>query len=94
MNITAYAEEITVKQMGVIDYQVIDAAQSVGKKYPVVIGHVTVIRGFLHYTGDRYSTHKGVTAIIAPTRTEGPNRADTIRRVLREGLEHGRDDRS
>lgn len=94
MNITAYAEEITVNRMGMTDYQVIDAAQSVGKKYPVVIGHVTVIHGFLHYTGDRYSTHKGVYAVIEPRLPEGPNHPDTIRRVLREGLRHGRDDRS
>jgi hypothetical protein len=92
-DITAYASEIMVNRTGSVDYQVIDAAQSVGKEYPVVIGHVTVINGFLHYTGDRYSTHKGVYAIIAPRMAEGPNHPDTIALVLREGLKNGRDDR-
>jgi hypothetical protein len=91
--ITAYAEEITVNRMGATDYQVIDAAQSVGKKYPVVIGHVNVIHGFLHYTGDRYSTHKGVEAVIAPKAAQGPNHAETIQLALRAGITSGRDDR-
>ena len=91
--ITAYAEEITVNRMGATDYQVIDAAQSVGKKYPVVIGHVSVIKGFLHYTGDNYSTHKGVNAVIAPKAAQGPNHPETIKLALRAGITSGRDDR-
>lgn len=95
MNITAYASEITIKSMQSGEYQVIDAPASVGKKYPAVIGHVTRIRGgFLHFTGDRYSHMKGIEAVFAPNMAEGPNHTETIRRVLREGLANGRDDRS
>lgn len=92
MNITAYAEETEIKWMAG-QYQVIDAAQSVGKKHPVVIGVATVERGFIHYYGNHYSSHKGVYAIFRGTRAEGPNHPETIQRVLREGLVHGRDDR-
>jgi hypothetical protein len=93
MNITAYAEEVDFQSNGANQFLVIDAAQSVGKKYPVVIASVTVLKGFLHYVGDRYSTHNGVTAVIAPRMQEGPNHRETIKRVLREGIANGRDDR-
>lgn len=94
MNITAYAEEITVEGSAARGgYRVIDAAQSVGKKYPVAIGWVDVKHGFLHYQGYKGSTHEGVSAVIAPVMAEGPNHSETIRRVLREGLRNGRDDR-
>jgi hypothetical protein len=91
--VTAYAENITVNCVQYGEYQVIDDAASVGKRYPVVIGHATIVRGFVHYIGDRYTAHKGLTAVIAPTAAEGPNYDETIKRVLREGLENGRDDR-
>ena len=90
----AYAFEITVEgspaQGG---YKVIDAAQSVGKKYPVVIGWVDVKYGFLHYQGYKGTTHEGVTAVFKGTIAEGPNHRETIERVLEEGLLNGRDDR-
>lgn len=97
--ITAYAPIIDIKRMGAIDYQVIDAAQSVGKKYPVVIGHVTILKGFLHYTGDRYSTHKGVEAVISPTykledgSTMCGDPMGALESALRTGIKSGRDDR-
>lgn len=90
--ITAYAEEIEVQWMAG-QYLVIDAAQSVGKKYPVVIGTATIVKGFIHYVGDNYSTHKGVSAFIAPKAAQGPNHAETIKLALREGITSGRDDR-
>lgn len=90
--ITAYAEEIEVRRMAG-QYLVIDAAQSVGKKYPVVIGTATVAKGFIHYVGDNYSTHRGVSAFIAPKAEQGPNHAETLKLALREGITSGRDDR-
>lgn len=93
-NITAYAEEITVEgSVARGGYLVIDAAQSVGKRYPVAIGWVDVKHGFLHYQGYKGSTHEGVTAVVAPNTAEGPNHSATLARVLREGLKNGRDDR-
>lgn len=91
MNITAYAEETEIQWLAG-QYLVIDAAQSVGKKYPVVIGTATIIRGFIHYVGDNYSAHKGVKAIFKGNMAEGPNYPETIQRVLQEGLANGRDD--
>ena len=94
MNITAYAEEITVEGSHARGgYLVIDAAQSVSRKNPVAIGWVDIKHGFLHYQGYKGSTHEGVTAVIAPNMAEGPNHSETIARVLREGLRNGRDDR-
>jgi len=90
MNITAYAPEVTTTRMIGGDYQVIDAAASVGKKYPVVIGNVTVIRGFGHFVGDRYSHMKGIEAVIA---LSGGNSMDNVREALKNGLQNGRDDR-
>jgi hypothetical protein len=92
-NITAYAEEVTVTRNGSDGYRIADTALSARAGYPVVIAYVTVARGFLHYTGDRFSAHKGIEAVIAPRMEEGPNHPETIRRVLREGLVNGRDDR-
>lgn len=92
--ITAYAEEITVEGSAARGgYRIIDAAQSVGKKYPVMIGWVDVKHGFLHYQGEKGSTHEGVYAVIAPKAAQGPNHSETIRLALREGIKNGRDDR-
>jgi hypothetical protein len=99
-SITAYAEFAELVRQGATDYQVIDAAQSVGKKYPHVIGHVNVIRGFAYFTGDRYSAANGVEAIIAPSypmEDGGKMTGDLIGAVqyaLKHGLKSGRDDRS
>jgi hypothetical protein len=90
MNITAYAEEISFQAQGFANYLVIDDAASVGKKYPEVIGHVTVIRGYGHFVGDRYSAAKGVEAVIA---LSGGNSMNSVRKALQGGLKAGRDDR-
>lgn len=88
--ITAYCEFPEFKRQGFNGYLVIDAAQSVGKKYPHVIGHVTVLKGFGHFVGDRYSAAKGVEAVIA---LSGGNTMDNVREALTTGLKSGRDDR-
>jgi hypothetical protein len=89
MNITAYAEEVSFNRTGARDYGVIDAAASVGRKYPVVIGHVTIIRGFAHFTGEHFSALRGLKAVIA---IDNASMKDTITKALREGIKHGRDD--
>lgn len=91
----AYAEMVTIEGSHARGgYRVIDAAQSVGKKYPVMIGWVDVKYGFLHYAGTKGTTHEGVKAIFTGTIAEGPNHKETIARVLKEGLLNGRDDRN
>lgn len=99
MNITAYLPEADIKPAaGFGEFHVIDAAQSVGKKYPVKVGHVTIIRGFIHYTGDRYSTHKGVEAVISPTYKLEDGRPmcgdpmGALELALKTGIKNGRDD--
>ena len=90
MNITtAYAENVRFDRMGATDYNVIDEAASVGKKHPVVIGHVTVIRGFGHFTGDRYTHMKGIKAIV---RLSGGGDMTQIEESLKFGLRSGRND--
>lgn len=97
--ITAYAPIIDIKRMGAIDYQVIDAAQSVGKKYPVVIGQATILKGFVHYVGARHTTHQGVEAVISPTykledgSTMCGDPMGALEAALKAGLKSGRDDR-
>jgi hypothetical protein len=88
---TEFPEVADNTHLGWGEHQIIDAAASVGKKYPVVIGHVTVIRGFGHFTGDHFSAFKGITAVIA---LSGANSMDNVLEALRTGLKDGRDDRS
>lgn len=83
----AYAPLVKVNRVGNGEYAVIDP--TVNRK----VGHVSVIRGFLHYEGIRRTAHEGVSAVIAPSSAEGPNHVETIERVLTEGLRGGRDDR-
>jgi len=97
--ITAYAPIVDIRPaVGYGNYQVIDAAQSVGKDRPVVIGHVNIIRGFIHYTGDQYSTHKGVYAVINPTyklengSTMCGDPLGALEAALKTGIKNGRDD--
>jgi hypothetical protein len=91
MNITGYCEFAESQQMQHANYLIIDAAQSVGKDYPHVIGHVTVIRGFGHFVGDRYSALKGLEAVVA---LHGGGGMGAIIDALKTGLKNGRDDRS
>jgi hypothetical protein len=91
MNATAYAENIRFDAIPGGGHLVIDEAASVGKKYPVVLGHVATIRGFGHFVGDRYTHLKGFNAVVAL----GPaNSMDPLAEALRSGLANGRDDRS
>lgn len=96
--ITAYAPIIDIVCMNATDYQVIDAPQSVGKKYPVVVGYVNIIRGFIHYTGASCSTHEGVYAVIEPSYPleDGGRRVGdykgAIEYALKNGLRSGRRD--
>lgn len=86
---TAFASEVSFRRNGSDGYTVIDDAASVGKAYPEVIGYVTVIRGFGHFTGDRYSHMKGIEAVI---RLGGGNSPEAVAEALRNGLVHGRND--
>lgn len=97
--ITAYLPEADIKAAaGFGEFHVYDAAQSVGKKYPVKVGHASIIRGFVHYVGDNYSTHKGVTAVIRPDYLlEDGSRMcgdplGALESALKAGLKSGRDD--
>lgn len=99
MNITAYLPEADIKAaIGYGEFHVYDAAQSVGKKYPVKVGHASIIRGFVHYVGDRYSTHKGVKAVISPTyklengSTMCGDPMGALEAALKTGIKNGRDD--
>lgn len=79
-------------------YHVIDAAQSLGKRFPVIVGHVSIIRGFIHYVGDRYSAHQGIEAVIKPSYTledgslQCGDPIGALVRALREGIRSGRRD--
>lgn len=97
--ITAYLPEADIQPAaGFGEFHVYDAAQSVGKKYPVKVGHASLIRGFVHYVGDRYSTHKGVTAVIRPDylQEDGSRMCGdpigALTRALQNGITSGRDD--
>lgn len=96
--ITAYAPIVDFQHIGG-QYQVIDAAQSLGKKRPVIVGYASIIKGFVHYVGDRYGTHKDVTAVIRPEyRTEtgelmSGDPLGALAAALGSGLKSGRDDR-
>jgi hypothetical protein len=99
MDITAYCEFPEFQRRG-DGYVVIDAAATATHDYTVVIGHVTVIRGFAHFTGDRFSALKGLKAVLSssyPLEDGGTMTGDVIgalRYALKHGLKHGRDDRS
>lgn len=97
--ITAYLPEADIQPAADFgEFHVYDAAQSVGKKYPVKVGHASLIRGFVHYVGDRYSTHKGVTAVIRPDylQEDGSRMCGdpigALTRALQSGITSGRDD--
>ena len=86
---TAYATAVRFEQVGgATEYNVIDEAASVGKTYPVVIGHVSVIRGFGHFTGSRHM--KGIKAVV---RLSGGGDMTQVEESLKFGLRSGRDDR-
>lgn len=94
--ITGYATSINLIRMGAGEYSVIDT------RINRHIGHVTVIRGFLHFTGTRNTGLEGVNAVIAPSVIEredgtvrhcGGNHGETIRHELAKGIRGGRDDR-
>ena len=88
---TAYAKNVRFESRQHGEYSVIDETASVGKKRPVVIGHVSVIRGFGHFTGSRYYPHmKGIKAIV---RLSGGGDMTQIEESLKFGLRSGRDDR-
>jgi hypothetical protein len=88
--ITAYATLIRFESMQHGEYNVIDEAASVGKEYPVVVGHVSVIRGFGHFEGNRYTHMKDISAVIA---LSGGSTMDRVEEALKTGLINGRDDR-
>jgi len=88
--IAAHCEFPESQKMGVNQHLIIDAAASVGKEFPEVIGHVTVIRGFGHFIGDRYSALKGMEAVIALDDAGSMRR---IKELLQSGLRNGHDDR-
>lgn len=97
--ITAYLPEADIRPaIGFGEFHVYDAAQSVGKKHPVKVGHASLIRGFVHYVGDHYSTHRGVTAVIRPDylMEDGARMCGdpigALTAALRTGLTSGRDD--
>ena len=54
------------------------------------IGIASRIRGFIQYTGVKYSAHEGMEAVI---RSNGPDYS-ALQTALAEGLRNGRDDRS
>lgn len=90
MNATAaYAKNVRFESMQNGTYKVIDEAASVGLKRPVVIGHVSVIRGFGHFTGNSRSRAKGVKAVV---RLSGGGDMTQIEESLKFGLRSGRDD--
>lgn len=97
--ITAYAPIIDIQRTSYNQYLVIDAAQSVGKKYPVVIGSATILKGFIHYVGSRHTTHQGVEAVISPTykledgSTMCGDPMGALEAALKSGIRSGRDDR-
>lgn len=93
MNITAYAELASTRRSaaGFNDHHVIDDAASVGKRHPVVIAHVQVIRGFGHITGERRTHMEGLSAVV---RLGPANSLEPVLEALRTGLVNGRDDRS
>lgn len=97
--ITAYLPEADIQPaVGFAQFHVYDAAQSVGKKYPVKVGHASIIRGFVHYVGDRYSTHRDVEAVISPTyklengSTMCGDPVGALKAALKAGIKSGRDD--
>lgn len=87
---TAYAKNVRFESRQHGEYIVIDEAASVGKDRPVVIGHVSVIRGFGHFVGNRYSHMKGIKAVV---RLSGGGDMTQIEESLKFGLRSGRDDR-
>lgn len=87
----AYAKNVRFESFQYGEYNVIDEAMSVGRKNPVIIGHVSVIRGFGHFTGSRYYPHmKGIKAVV---RLSGGGDMTQIEESLKFGLRSGRDDR-
>lgn len=100
MNITAYSEFAEVQSgIGYGQYLIVDAAASVGKKYPHVIASATILNGFIYIVGSRRTALEGIKAVIEPAhpledgRTMYGDYVGTIEYTLRNGLEHGRDDR-
>lgn len=89
-NSAAYAKNVRFESRQHGEYNVIDEDLSAGKKRPVVIGHVTVIRGFGHFTGSRYLPHmKGIKAVV---RLSGGGDMTQIEESLKFGLRSGRND--
>lgn len=86
---TAYAKNVRFESFQHGEYKVIDEAASVGRKRPVVIGHVSVIRGFGHFTGNSRSHLKGIKAVV---RLSGGGDMTQIEESLKFGLRSGRDD--
>lgn len=87
----AYAKNVRFESFQHGEYNVIDETLSAGKKRPAVIGHVTVIRGFGHFTGSSYYPHmKGIKAVV---RLSGGGDMTQIAASLGFGLRSGRDDR-
>lgn len=85
---TAYAKNVRFDSVQRGEYSVIDEAASVGRTRPVVIGHVSVIRGFGHFTGSRHM--KGIKAVV---RLSGGGDMTQVEESLKFGLRSGRDDR-
>ena len=98
--ITAYSEFAEVqKGVGYGQYLIVDAAASVGKKYPHVIASATILHGFIYIVGSSRTALEGITAVIDSTYPleNGDNMygdyVGAIEYVFKNGLKHGRDDR-
>lgn len=90
IDITAYATAIDFKEFAG-NIRISDAAASAAFGREVEIGSVSIIRGFIHYTGNHFSAHKGVYAVIRPVNGDP---MQTLENELQKGLKNGRDDRS
>lgn len=79
---SAHAPAVRFERENNTEYGVYDGS---GRK----VGHVSVIRGFGHYTGCLGAAHDGMYAVVA---LSGANSMDRIEEALRKGLRNGRRD--
>ncbi len=82
--ITAYATDVEYSRQCATEFSVIEPQRN------IKLAHVSVIRGFLHFVGQRGTHFAGIEAVIRPT---GSNYGEDLTRALAAGIKGGRDDR-
>jgi hypothetical protein len=84
MDTRIYVQEISIKQYARKMYIYDDMTAE-------HIAYVNILGSYLHYAGDQYGSHSGVSAVI---RITNGNPEATVAEALRNGIVNGRDDRS